>query len=192
MPSDVFLDDERNLIADRSSFSDTPPYVAGCDLDERYRDEYDPIACCRYASKYGLEINLDPRAQSDPEKCQLGDAIRLVPGRKIMERVFTHQKNEFRIGILSAQQGEAVDGIAGTGAANIDVGDREMRVPLQSELEHREPVSDRGDGPPDLVRWLPGWQEEDTGELEFLLEHLSDDQVPMMDRVERSAEDPEP
>ena len=126
----------------------------------------------------------------DDDAGEPGDPPWLAPREEIQERLGAH--DEEHVLARDAERLERVDGVRRARATQLKVGDGELRVPDHRELHHRVPVRRRGQVRGRLVRWDGGRHKEDPVEGEGVQHLVGEEEVPVVDRIERPAEDRRP
>jgi hypothetical protein len=86
---------------------------------------------------------------------------------------------------------QRVDCVGGTRPAQFTTIDRKQRIAGYRQRKHRRPVLRRGSVLPYLEGLFTRRDESKRAQLQFLGGNLSYDQMPMMHRIEGSAEQPD-
>ncbi len=80
--------------------------------DQWNRHEINPVTRFRHDALDVGHIDLDARPERHAEPRLLGDAPRSVPGRKVAQRILSHQEVDLRVSAdLVAQDAQRVGGI---------------------------------------------------------------------------------
>ena len=133
-----------------------------------------------------------PAARHDREPREVEDPVRLAPGREAGERLGREDEPGLvGSGARRPDRAQGVDRVRRPGTVDLQARAREAGVARDRRLDHRDTVLGGRDRPPWLVRRRGGGHEDHPLETERLPRLLGDDQVAVVDRVERAAEDPD-
>ena len=132
-----------------------------------------------------IERAADPR--HDGQLRELGDAPGRPPAEQVEERLGADDQEQLLA--RDAQGFERVDGVRGPRAAKFHVGDGEFRMAGDRELDHRVPVRRGGQVGVRLVGRPRGGHEQHAVQTEQLRHVVGEQQVSIVDRIERAAED---
>lgn len=136
-----------------------------------------------------VEVRVDTRASSNAEIRSAQNALRIPPGRKIAQRIFTHEEDE-GIGKLSgAQRFQGIHRVGWPVSLDLNTADAVVRRVLQGKLEHGQAILVAADDLPQFVRWATGGRPDNTIQLERLAQAVRNVQVADMDGIEGSTED---
>ena len=112
-----------------------------------------------------------------------------MPRAEFEERIGAEQQHERPLVASScAQLGERVEGVARSGAPRLAIVHAETLVPCDGELRHRNAVVRLCAGTRAMGR-RPAGHESHLRELRTFGNFFGETQVPVVDRVERAAED---
>ena len=127
------------------------------------RDEVDAAVAPRESlPRDGFEIGVDSGPTGDRQFGDAQDALRVVPGRQVAQRVLAHQEDRVARGELLVQDLEHVGRVRRAGAVDVDGADLIGRRAGQREIEHGEPVAIAADDLAGLVRWTAGRNPDDA------------------------------
>src|SRR3954449_12727886 len=111
-----------------------------------------------------------------------------MPGIELRRRVGAEEKGELAAGLPLAKLAEGVDRIGWTGSFQLGLLDRETRLIAQGQRQHGRPVL-RGGAVAAALEWLlAGRHQPERLQAEHLPGNLRDDQVAVVNRIERAAE----
>ena len=115
--------------------------------------------------------------------------VRAVPGIELGGRVGTEQQREGRLGLASAKGLQGVHRVRGTLTLELRALDREAGAPRDGQLEHDGAMRGGRGVAPLLERLLPGREEAQLVQAERLRRDAGDDQVAVVNGIERAAEE---
>ena len=128
-----------------------------------------------------------------PMKCARSKSSLGVPPATIWASASAPvMKNSSASGPSRAQVAQRVDGVRRAAAVDVDAADREPRVGRRGDDRHQVAVLGRADLALGLLPRLAGRHEDDLVEPEQRGDLAGGDEVPVVDRVERPAHDPDP
>lgn len=189
--SDVCLNRVRDMVSKRFIFTNASPDVAGRNLNHRDVDNIYLTAKFRNAMHYVIRVDHDTGTQGDADADYLGQFAWFVPVWEIPVRVLAHQESNGCIGETALMLSHAVRSIGESFPLDVDHRDSEVRIIVDRHFEHRQSVMVSRNVLISLVWRSSGRQKQDTIEIQPESQFVGDNEVTMMDWVERSAEYPD-
>jgi len=148
---DVLFHRPRNVVGDWLTFTDSPPNVSGRNLNQWHRHEIDPVTRIRNSRDDRLKVDVDSGSQGNTESGIPRNAIWIVPGWQIAQRILAHQEDQLGIRIVIPQDFQAVGGVGQARAVHVDRRYFKMRIAIQRGTQHLHAVVGWSDRLPGLV-----------------------------------------
>jgi len=125
----------------------------------------------------------------DDELDQAGKVVKTVPRLEVGDVIFSDQKKKLRGRVAEAEQFRGVDRIRRRRPLELHFVQLKPRLALKRSLQHFQTNLGRRQLPVDFVGRSRRGNEEEPVEPECFNRLLSQDQMPVMDRIECSTKD---
>ncbi len=127
------------------------------------------------------------RAFEGDEAHQPGELLDVSPMVELGDLVGPEDPEQVGAWVFLAERSGCANGVAGRFEAEVDVGALEARFVLGGAFDHFHSLPRRAGGSVVLQGGLESGNEEDALQIELLASVQSDDQMPVVDRVEAAA-----
>ena len=134
-------------------------------------------------------FGLQTRPVEDGELDHLRQLGKSVPGREARHVIFADEINELRVRFADSQRFHSIDGVRGSGTLQLQGIETELRLALDGRAQHFDAEIRRGRCLVELVRRDRRGDEEQLVQLELFDRVTRQDEMRVMNGIERTAED---
>lgn len=189
---DIGLDGWGDEVTQRETLADAAAQIGGGVIDRWDVQPYQTIAQKRQRSDEFRQIDTLAYARHHRQRCLFQDTLGIAPGGQVVERVFAEQEEPLvNIRILGTQQGQHLHRVMRSGTLEVHAREDEGWIVGNGGGGHRGAICGGGHRPVAFVRRCACRDEQDARQSQLHTRRLRQGQVPVVRRIEGTAEDAE-